>query len=570
MAFRTYCYCIISFLVGAGAFADDNPASPSIFINQSAYVVGHSKIGLVSSSIALPFTVWNLQTESPVLRSQLSLRAPSHAASGLHVWQADFSIVDATGVYTIEVPGLGRSHPFSIVTSPPMSISQRALNALYYLRNGAQYSKQIAGDWARNTQPIPAAFVHPPTAEPKEFPLRGGWHDGSDAGRYVPSGVYAAGVLLTLHEWLPYAFGDGSLSLPEAHNGAPDILDEARWELEWLLTMQASTDAVYHKATALAPDQPEQTQPYLFSPSTASTAGACAVWAKASRLYSPYDATFSAQCLNAAVRAWQWLELTPNDGGFKNPTDVKTKAYSDSDDSDERLWAVVELRRALKDERLDAVIAAMVEKRTPLLYASGYWGDVMPLAAAAVLKATDIETLGKLADDARNDLSALADSLAEKTEQDGFLLTLKADEFTWGSNGAVLRNAIILLLAHLNKPTPRYYNAALEQMNYLLGRNPVGMSYITGFGEASPQSPYQWQRYAGESKTPIPGFVVAGPNQSLNDGILKANFSASSPPAAAYKDDPASFSSNDFTIDWNAALVFVATVLSERLPLEDG
>ncbi len=561
MAFRVGQWMMLVGLACSAIAAQDETAAP-IWTNQSAYVLGHQKIALVSSSVALPFTVWNLQTEQPVLRSRLLLREPNHAASGADLWEADFTLVDATGVYAIDVDGLGRSHPFSIASAPPKTIAQRALNGFYFLRYGAALPKQIAGDWARESTSKPSALVYPPTAEPKPFPLNGGWHDGSDAGRYVPSGVYAAGVLLTLHEYLPDEFGDGSLSIPEAHNEVPDSLDEARWQVEWLLKMQAPTDAVFHKATALAPGQADD-QPYLFSPSTAATAGACAVWAKASRLYSPYDAAFSAQCLNAAVRAWQWLELSPNDGGFNNPPDVKTKAYSDSDDSDERLWAAVELRQALNDERLDAVIAAMVEKRVPLVYASGYWGDVMPLAAASIINASGTELLEDLAEDAGRDLRSIAESLAEKSEQDGLYLTLNPDEFTWGSNGAVLRNAMILLLSHLNQPNPRFYHAALEQMNYLLGRNPLAMSYITGFGEASPQSPYQWQRYAGESKAPVPGFVVAGPNPSLNDGVLKANFNPSSPPAMVYKDDAESFSSNEFTIDMNAALVFVAMVLSE-------
>lgn len=543
------------------AVADEQPISSAIFINQSAYIVGHAKIGLVSSPIALPFTLWNLQTEAPSLRSRLALRAAHHAASGMNVWQADFSIIDATGVYALEVPGLGRSHPFSIIQTPPMTLAARALNAFYYFRCGAEFPQNIAGDWARKAGPSKAALIYPPTSEPKPVMIDAGWHDGSDAGRYVSSGVYAAGALMTLHEWLPEAFPDASLSIPEAHNGAPDILDEARWELEWLLSMQAESDAVYHKATTLEPED-EDAPLYLFAPSTAATAGACAVWAKAARLYSPYDATFAARCLNASVRAWQWLELTPNDGGFKNPADVQTKAYSDPDDSDERLWAVIELRRTLNDERLDPVIAAMVEKRIPLLYASGYWGDVTPFAAASILNEATIETFKELADDAHNDLRSLADSLSEKTAADGFLLTLGPDEFTWGSNGAVVRNALILALTNRVESNTRYYGAALEQMNYLMGRNPLGMSYITGFGEASPQTPYHWKRYAGESKTPIPGLLVAGPNQSLNDGVLKAHFGASAPPATAYKDDPKSFSSNEFTIDANAALVFVAAVLS--------
>jgi endoglucanase len=555
---------MLLFLVCALAIADEPDIAPSIFVNQSAYIVGHDKIGLVSSSIALPYTVWNLQTETSVLHSRLDLRSANHAASGINVWQADFSIIDATGVYTIEVPGLGRSFPFSIIQSPPTTLAVRAMNAFYFLRNDTEFPKSIAGDWARKPQQKPATYVYPPTDEPKDVKLYGGWHDGSDAGQYVPSGVYAAGALMTLYEWMPERFDDGSLTLPEAHNDVPDILDEVRWEIDWLLSMQAPTDAVYHKAATLEPDQDEKAPRYLFLPSTAATAGACAVWAKASRLYSPYDATFSNQCLNAAVRAWKWLELTPNDGGFKNPTEVKTKAYTDPDDSDERLWAAIELRLALDDERLDAVIASMVEKRVPLVYASGYWGDVMPFAAATVIKAATLESFEDMVDDARNDLRSMADSFSEKTKKDGFMLTLESGEFTWGSNGAVLRNSLILTLAHLIEPTPQYYDAALDQMHYLLGRNPIGMSYITGFGEASSQAPYQWKRYAGDSKTPVPGLVVAGPNQSLNDSVLKSYFSASTPPAIAYKDDPESFSSNEFKIDWNAALVFVTTVLSSE------
>ena len=127
--------------------------------------------------------------------------------------------------------------------------------------------------------------------------VRGGWYDAGDHGKYVVNGGIAAWQLLNSYERAeqrsvtPTAFGDGTLAIPEKANGVPDLLDEARWEVEFLLKMQAPDGMAHHKIhdenwTGL-PTRPElDDQPRrLSATSTAATLNLAAVAAQAARLW---------------------------------------------------------------------------------------------------------------------------------------------------------------------------------------------------------------------------------------------------------------------------------------------
>lgn len=557
---------IVALVCGFGTLANaaESEIAP-IFVDQMGYPAPAEKVALASSPVALPFTLLDAQTREPRFEGFLQLREAADPASGANLWAARFTPFSATGEFVIHVPSLGDSPRFIIGASPYADGARQAMKAFAYLRRAVEPSPHRVVEWEHRAEASsPAVSAASGTDPPAARNLEGGWMDGGDPGQYVPSGAYAAGVLLTLHELAPNRYGDGALSIPESDNGAPDILDEARWELEWLLRMQTAEGAVNHKLTpADMGAGAEKQDRFLFAPSTAATALTSAVLAKAARVYSPYDATFAAQCKTASLSAWRWLENNPNDEGFINPPEAATKAYTDPDDSDERFWAAIELYGLTHDRAWLGVIAALAQKRVPLLSASGYWGNVAPLAVASLLLQNDREELEGLGNEARRDLLSLADILSEESERDGFLLTLQEGEFVWGSNAAVLQNASILLMADYFHPQPAYREAALDQLHYILGRNPNSICYLTGFGQRSPMNPHRMKGLQGKSKTPLPGFLVAGPNQFLNDGALKSRFTSTSPPATAYLDSEESFSSNEFTLPWNAAFVFTATLLSE-------
>ncbi|PYM53237.1 MAG: hypothetical protein DMD79_26780, partial [Candidatus Rokuibacteriota bacterium] len=135
----------------------------------------------------------------------------------------------------------------------------------------------------------------------------------------------------------------------------PALLDEMRWELDWLLKMQRDDGAVHHKVaparwTGDRAPQDDHEPRYLHAVSSAATADMAAATAEAARLFESTDPAYARRLLGAAEAAWRWLEQHPAivpPGGFKNPPGHEDGggAYDDEDDRDERFWAATELWR---------------------------------------------------------------------------------------------------------------------------------------------------------------------------------------------------------------------------------
>jgi endoglucanase len=152
--------------------------------------------------------------------------------------------------------------------------------------------------------------------------VRGGWYDAGDHGKYVVNGGISVYQLMSEFERTKVAasaqadkLGDNTLAIPESGNGVPDVLDEARWELEFLLSMQVPADKplagmVHHKihdenwtGLPLLPSNDPQKRE-LHAPSTAATLNLAAVAAQAARIFAPYDKAFAARAKAAAVTAY--------------------------------------------------------------------------------------------------------------------------------------------------------------------------------------------------------------------------------------------------------------------------
>lgn len=104
----------------------------------------------------------------------------------------------------------------------------------------------------------------------------------------------------------PSLFGDDS-GIPESGNNVPDVLDEARYELEWMLKMQDENGGVHHKVTCenfpgyVMPEM--ETNPLILTPvTTTATADFCAAMAMAYEYYQAFDPDFAKTCLDAATK----------------------------------------------------------------------------------------------------------------------------------------------------------------------------------------------------------------------------------------------------------------------------
>ncbi len=101
-------------------------------------------------------------------------------------------------------------------------------------------------------------------------------------------------------------------------------------------------------------------------------------------------------------------------------------------------------------------------------------------------------------------------------------------------------------------------NAALAQLNYILGNNAHNISFVTGIGAHHVLHPHHRPSSSDGIAEPVPGLLAGGPEQGRSDAVLLAKFSSSTPPALIYADEEGSYASNEIAINWNAPLVFVA------------
>ena len=139
----------------------------------------------------------------------------------------------------------------------------------------------------------------------------GGWYDAGDYGKYVVNAALTVGQMLNLLELLPDAIPSDQLNIPESGNGIRDLMDEIRYELDWVATMQDEDGGVFHKLTALTFGgfiMPEEytLDRYIFGKGTAASLNFAAVMAQTSRVYAEVDPDFSSEALIAAERAWDW------------------------------------------------------------------------------------------------------------------------------------------------------------------------------------------------------------------------------------------------------------------------
>jgi endoglucanase len=529
----------------------------NIHINQVGYREKDRKQVIVNGK-AETFAVFEKSGGKPVFTGKLK-GGGTDGASGDVVYYGDFSDCRTPGAYYIQVPGVGLSGVFTIGDAVYGDLKRALLKAFYYQRCGMELEEKFAGAWAHPACHTAKAAVY--GREDVELDGNGGWHDAGDYGKYTVAAATALADLMMAWELFPDRFAE-DVDIPESGNKTPDILDEVRYELEWLLKMQdAETGGAYHKlSTKTFPPLSMMPQDDLgklyFSPiSSAATGDFAAVTAMAARIFRPYDAAFAESCRKAAVKAWNWLEENPDPVIFKNPGDIATGEYGDANDSDERFWAAAELYRGTGNPVYGEYVKSVYRSAGTGGFGFG-WQNVEGFAGIAYMntdKAKQDETVyGFL----KKALLSTADKKLAASRKDGYRITLRNGDYVWGSNMILMNDARLLILAHMLEPQKGYAEAAVGNLNYLLGGNPLNQCYVTGFGTKPVMDPHHRPSKADNAEQPVPGLVAGGPNAGLQDDIARINLKEKAP-ARCYIDSSGSYSTNEIAIYWNSPAVFV-------------
>ncbi|MDO5127646.1 MAG: glycoside hydrolase family 9 protein [Eubacteriales bacterium] len=529
------------------------PVPIQVKVNQIGYKPDDVKSVLATSKDDEKFKVVDVNTNETVYIGTYSTSA-FDASMGTSIRMGDFTEVTTPGTYQIISSPSGASYEFEIGDNLYDDIYKDVVLMFYNQRCGTELDASISGDFAHPACHTQEATVYGDSSG-KTYDVSGGWHDAGDYGRYVVPGAKAVMDLMLSYE--DFGFDADDIGIPESGNGVPDILDEARYELEWMLKMQEpSNGGVYHKVTGftfpgmIMPE--EETDPMVLAPiSYTATGDFAAVMAKASVIYRDYDAVFADACLAASEKAYEFMLANEGMAGFKNPDEILTGEYPDGGMTDETLWACAELYLATGEESyLEATQTALDAK-----FNTGFgWAGIGGYALYDLAKATGINSSvsqtakTKFLDVAHKKLSSCKNSH----------VYIGTDIYAWGSNMTVAGDGMLLLMASKLEEDPAYLEYAAKQRDYIFGFNGTGYCYVTGHGDLSPQDTHHRPSQA-LGKT-MPGMLVGGANENLEDPYAAAVLYGR-PGALAYVDNSQSFSCNEITIYWNSPLVYLMTGL---------
>lgn len=546
----------------------------SLRINQLGFFPNQKKIAIwVSEEEEKEFWIVDSENKEMILKGKTS-HNPSSTFSGKKVQIIDFSSLNKAGKYEIIIPLIGKSYPFEIKKSIFENLGKASLKAFYYQRASTPIDSVYAGKWNRSlAHPDNQISIHSSAADsyrPVGYKIDGskGWYDAGDYNKYVVNSGITLGTLMSLYEDYPHYFQELKWNIPESQDRIPDILNEIQWNLDWMIGMQDPSDGgVYHKLTTAKFEgfvQPANAthERFVVQKSTAAALDFAAVMAQAHRIFKNYSPQNSEWYLKAAEKAWHWAEKNPaviydqnamNDR-FSPP--VFTGAYGDKSLEDERVWAASELFIATHNLDYWKVVEG-----SNFDFILPTWSKVKWLGYYSLLRNSQnlSSTSPVWFDLVKLQISRVADELMKNRKQTAFLnpMETQRSNFVWGSNAVAANQGILLIQAYKLFGEPSYLEGALDNLDYLLGRNSTGYSYATGFGAKTPQFPHHRLIAGKENLGSIPGFLVGGPNSGQQDKVMYS----SSFPDESYVDDLESYASNEIAINWNAAFAYLVNAL---------
>lgn len=531
-------------------------------------VKSHKTVVLTAGSQASPGATWTLTKSGS---SAAVATGPVGAAQGWSMMGNDQAQVvvlpDSLDAGSYKLSAGSAQLDFQVQDQAWLAVSKALLKGFYFQRAGMELTSQYAGSWARQAAHVDGkATYHPSSGKSsgsKNSPK--GWYDAGDYNKYiVNSGITTWCLLALAEQFKPYA-DTLKLGIPEDGGPVPALLAEARWNLDWMLTMQDDDGGVFHKWTQkefgdFALPHLDKSERFFVGKSSNASYDFAAVMAMASRLYASSDATFAASALAAAKKAYAW-GVANHGSVFKNPSDVLTGEYGDTSADDEKFWAAVEL--AIATGEASYVPTGVRTWSLPWWKEVGMLGDYGIVSHPQVFPA---EVVAK----AQKDIVTLATDYAQRVKSGPWAaLQQEESELPWGSNSVLSHMGIHGIYAWLATGNTDFLDVADVAMDNILGRNPLGLSGVTGFGKKKAMKIHHRISGGDNVVDPVPGLLIGGPYAGGDDVIndpkntwMCKEYRVTGKPALAWIDDQCSYATNEIAINWNASSSYLANALT--------
>lgn len=531
--------------------------SSNIHINQVGYYTTGPKYAAVIGAGAADFNI--ISSTGQTLFSGKATPGVKWNKSGEIVQTLDFSEFELEGTFTLSVAGVGQSYPFAVNGTVLDAVSKESARYFYYNRCSYELKPQYAGIYARaaghaDTDVLVCDNNFPGgRAVGSRFASPGGWYDAGDYNKYIQTAGISVYTLLSAYEQYPEHVSSLNLNIPESNNTIPDLIDECLYELRWMLTMQDLDGGVYTKLSNQGfggmTDMPNAHaamygQRYVCRKNTPATLQFAASMAAAYRILEPIAelSTLRAEMLDAAKKAWTWSRANTNVTAGQCECNISTGAYGDDNPADELVWAACEMYLATGD----ITYYNTASPRNSAINVPDWWGNKQVLGVISLLLNKDKLTGAALSDATvlQQKLTATADGLVAEYRGNPYRF-MKTNSWDWGSNGDASNQSFVVLSAYSIDAKPQYREAALSNIDYILGRNPSNYCTLTGFGSQKVTYVHHRISYADGIEAPVPGMLVGGPYGSV-DGFVTSNFPS---PTSEY-------AMTEVTINWNAPFAF--------------
>ena len=472
----------------------------------------------------------------------------------------DFSEIQTEGKFQAYIDDEPIGHPITIGDKALEEAAKASIKFFYFQRASTALEEEYAGIYARAAGHLDTAVkYHPSTGKTDtEATFNGskGWYDAGDYGKYIVNSGISTYTLLQLYQQNKEYYDTLKLNIPESSNEVPDLLDEIRWNLDWMLTMQDDDGGVFHKLTTkqfAGNIMPEKgtAQRFAIGKGIEASWDFAAVVALASEIYKPYDPEFAQKCIDAAQKARLWALTHPYEI-FEQPSDVGTGSYTGSVEWASKLWTNIEMYRVSGDTSVVSIIKSLPINNKKAVLQS--WQNNYMLGIFTIATNPDAFE-AEMVDSATSIITTMADSYIKSLDNNGYGVALAKGDFYWGSNGVAANKGMILIHAYILTKDEKYLNAAQSIVDYILGRNPLDKSYLTGYGVNPTMNPHHRPSQADGIDAPVPGMIAGGPNASATDCAKKYN--DANAVARSYYDNSCSYATNEVAINWNAPFAYV-------------
>lgn len=578
----------ILFLFAIIQLTAQNPTShPHIHVDQFGYLPSAEKVAVISDpqngfNSNLSYTPSaNLEVRDANSNQTIMTLSPvmwnngdTHAQSGDKGWWLDFSDLTTPGEYYIFDSNQNEASPTFIVNDNVYGDVMKAAGRMYfYNRCGAAKPATYAeSQWSDNIsfqQDANCRYVYEPNNAALEKEMTGGWFDAGDFNKYVTFTHTVLHNLLSAYEENPEAFGD-NWNIPESGNGTADIIDEIKWELDWLMKMNNTDGSTHIKMGSTNYDMNTQIPPsvnndprYYGPTCTSASITVAGIFAHAAKVFSGIDPTYASELETRAITSFDYFKNALDNNQIETNCDDGSIVSGDADvdysaQIEVGVTAAVYLFELTGNAAYNQFIIEYHDDTEPI--STDFWsGYLIPLYDALFLYADMPNANASVASTITSSISIRANN-----NWDGFFGLGGIDlyrsfmpdwAYHWGSNQPKAGFGILNMQLYNNDINPgvanSYLQKAAEQVHYFHGVNPLGLVHLSNMyslgGDHCVNEIYHnwfsdgtdWDNALTSQFGPPPGYMTGGANASFSVGNI-------SPPSG----QPQQKSYLDFNADW--------------------